>query len=157
MTCGQGTFQPRDVIGMSFVYKDETALRAQESLMLPVCTHCDDMRLNGAQTDALDAVLERAYVAKRHQDAKMYIDRLLNAGFTQTDIEQAIALSPGYVSKVRRGEKVIKGSTLRELVMLAAHPRENLQALTALYPELRALYEKLSAHRRGTRTVTAGV
>lgn len=144
LTCGEGTFQPKDIRGMAFAYRDEQALRAEDSLVLPVCTHCGETRLNGEETDALDTILEKAYQTKRHHDAVRYIERLLEAGFSQTDIEHAISLSPGYVSKVRRGEKRIKGSTLRELVMLASHPRENVHALAELYPELRGLESKIA-------------
>ncbi len=144
VACGTGKLEPTNVCGMAFSYRDERALVADASLILPVCTCCGETRLDAEQTDALDAVLERAYVRKRHADAATIIGRLLETGLSQVDVERVLGLSRGYISKVRRGERTVSGSTLRELVMLAAYPRENLRALAELDPGIHVLEEKLA-------------
>lgn len=145
--CGKGIFKPTNVNGQSFPHRDEPAVLLTVDIMIPVCTACGEMRETMAHAAALDAALEPVYQERRAAMTAEYVQRLVSAGWYQGEIEQAMGLSTGYMSKVLRGEKLLAGSTLRQLIHVALHPRQALRDLTPLYPHLRELQDRLE--RRG--------
>lgn len=64
-TCGEGVFIDTDVRGRGFAYRDAREIRVSESLMLPVCLVCGEMRLSSDDVARLDAALESVYGAHR--------------------------------------------------------------------------------------------
>lgn len=133
-------------------YRDDPHVRILDDLLLPVCDVCGDMALDEVQTIALDAVLERSYRRKRLRQQCALINDLRRRGLTQVQIERFAYLSPGYVSKLRKG-KLASGATFRLLYLLHAHPEEALRAVGRLDPRLNEAEESLkprasSIHKR---------
>ncbi len=145
--CGEGVFQSIDVKGRMFAFRDERALELTESMLLPVCTVCGEIRESESDAEALDALLEHTYNARHAAITNDLMRRLLDVGWRQVEIEQAMGLSTGYLSKVIRGEKSLAVSTLRHLIHLALHPRRTLQDLAPYFPQVRELEQALD--RRG--------
>lgn len=145
--CGKGVFQMADIHGRTFAYRDERALALPASIMMPVCTVCGEIRVGASDTARLDEALEPAYMALRAATTRDLVDRLVAAGWRQLDIEQAMGLSQGYISKAVRGEKALAVSNLRHLYLLALHPRSTLSDLAPYFPQVKELEEALD--RRG--------
>ncbi|MBW3570326.1 MAG: hypothetical protein KY467_04400 [Gemmatimonadetes bacterium] len=102
------------------------------------------MALNRENTGALDDALERSYRRKRLRQQRALINDLRRAGLTQVQIERFATLSPGYVSKLRKG-KLASGATFRLLYLLRAFPREALRVVSRLDPELAEAGSKLDS------------
>ena len=145
--CGDGQFQETNVEGRSFPYRDERALTLTQALLLPVCTVCGEVRESAQHAASLDRLLHAAYVARRAAQMRELVAQLTAAGWRQVDIEQTMALSAGYLSKVLRGEKLLAPSTFRHLIHLARHPRESLRDLAPFFPQSRDIESALE--RRG--------
>ena len=145
--CGKGVFKPTNVKGQDFPHRDEPALLLSVDIMIPTCTACGEMRETSVHIQALDAALEPVYQARRAAMTAEFVERLVSAGWHQGEIEQVMGLSMGYLSKVLRGEKLLAGSTLRQLMHVALHPRQALRDLTPHDPQMRALQARLE--RRG--------
>jgi hypothetical protein len=136
--CGQGMLRPTSVMGMVMGHRDDPRVRIREELFLPVCDVCGDMALDGPQTAALDDALERSYRRKRLRQQRALINDLRRAGFSQVQIERFANLSPGYVSKLRKG-KLASGATFRLLYLLHAFPLEAMHAVSRLDPRLKEM------------------
>ena len=133
--CGEGMMRPQNVRGMTMRYRDDPAVRIRSDLVLPVCDVCGDSALDGPMTDALDDVLEAAYLRKRRKVQCALINDLRKRGFTQRQIEQFASVSPGYLSKLRQG-KVASGSTFRLLYLLHEMPDEAMAIVSKLDPRI---------------------
>jgi hypothetical protein len=136
--------RPTNVAGMVMGHRDDPCVRVREDLTLPVCDVCGDMTFTEAQAEALDAILERTYRRKRLRQQRAMINDLRRAGLTQVQIERFANLSPGYVSKLRKG-KLASGATFRLLYLLHAFPTEALRAVSRLDPELNEARSKLES------------
>ena len=136
--CGKGHFQPTDVQGRAFAYRDEPAIVLTSSFLVPVCDVCGELRESQAHAETLDALLEAAYTAKRVAATREMVALLIEKGWRQVEIEQVMAL---------RGEKTLATSTLRHLIHLAFHPRQSLRDLAPLFPQVRDI--ELALENRG--------
>ncbi len=133
--CGEGMLRPMNIVGMVMDYRDDPSVRVRDDLVLPVCDMCGDMTFTLEQAEALDAILERSYRRKRLRQQCAVINDLRRRGLTQVQIERFAYLSPGYVSKLRKG-KLASGATFRLLYLLHAFPDEALRAVSRLDPRL---------------------
>jgi len=134
-SCGEGVLRPASVRGRVMEHRDDPAVRIRADLPLPVCDVCGDMALNATQTEALESALEEAYVAKRRRMQRALINDLRRSGFTQRQIEQFASVSPGYLSKLRKG-KIAAGNTFRLLYLLHEFPEQAMEAVSRLDPRL---------------------
>jgi hypothetical protein len=148
--CGQALLTPIDVKGRRFAFRDEPALKMPDHLVMHVCQNCGEIRESASQSRALDLALQRCYAELHRSLATDAVSRLVNAGWQQSEIEQVMAVSAGYLSKALRGERVLAGATLRHLIHVANHPREALDDLAPHYPHLGAL--AISLKKRGALT-----
>lgn len=142
--CAEGMLRPTNVRGMAMDHRDDPHVRIHDDLVLPVCTVCGDMTFTPAQAAALDDALERSYRRKRLRQQCALINDLRRMGLSQVQIERFAYLSPGYVSKLRKG-KLASGATFRLLYLLHEFPQEALRAVARLDPSLKAAAEKLES------------
>ena len=149
-SCGKGVFMNADVKGRTFAYRDELELEIQESLTMQVCNVCGEIRESATDTVALDMALARGYAVRHRAMTVEAVARLTGTGWRQVDIEQAMGLSTGYLSKALRGDKALSGPTLRHLIHLSRHPRVVLQDLAPLYANIKQLEAALE--ERGALT-----
>lgn len=134
--CGQGMQRLTNVAGLVMHHRDDPRVRIRQDLLLPVCDVCGDMALNLEQTVALDDALERSYRRKRLRQQRAIINDLRRSGLTQAQIERFAYLSPGYVSKLRKG-KLASGATFRLLYLLHEFPGEAMRAVSRLDARLK--------------------
>lgn len=142
--CGEGMQRETNVVGMVMGHRDDPRVRILDDLILPVCDACGDMALTFEQVAALDAVLERSYRRRRLRQQCALINDLRRMGLTQVQIERFAFLSPGYISKLRRG-KLASGATFRLLYLLHEFPQEALRAVGRLDRGLGDAGEKLKS------------
>jgi hypothetical protein len=142
--CGQGMLRPTNLAGMVMDHRDDPRVRIRDDVIIPVCDVCGDMTFTDAQAAALDDALERSYRRKRLRQQRALINDLRRAGLTQVQIERFANLSPGYVSKLRKG-KLASGATFRLLYLLHAFPREAMRVVSRLDPTLREARLKLDS------------
>ncbi len=129
--CGLGMLRPTNVKGTVERHPDDPRVRIVDDLILPVCDACGDMTFTEEQAAALDDGVERSYRRKRFRQQRALINDLRRAGLTQVQIERFANLSPGYVSKLRKG-KLASGATFRLLYLLHAFPREAMRVVSRL-------------------------
>lgn len=152
--CGEGMLRPTDIQGRMLAHRDEPRVPVREAVVVPVCDHCGDIRLDDEQTAALEAALERSYDQTRIEQQVVLIEHLTNElNLSQTVLEHILGVSPGYVSKLRRGEKPASAPTYRLMYVLHAAPREALRALARVDPAIEQIAE---AAPRALRCKTAG-
>lgn len=144
--CGEGMLRATNVAGVAMEYRDDPAVRIRGELVLPVCDVCGDMALDAAQTAALDTALEESYRRKRLRQQRALINDLRRQGLTQTHIERFANLSPGYVSKLRKG-KLASGGTFRLLYLLHQLPHEAVRVVSRLDPKLEEARARLERRR----------
>jgi hypothetical protein len=144
--CGEGVLRPTSVAGRVMEYRDDPRVRIRTPLVLPVCDVCGDMALNAEHTAALDEALEESYRRKRLRQQRALINDLRRKGLTQTQIERFANLSPGYVSKLRKG-KLASGGTFRLLYLLHQQPHEAVRIVSRIDPRLKDAGARLEARR----------
>ncbi|HEU0299165.1 MAG TPA: hypothetical protein VFR37_06910 [Longimicrobium sp.] len=142
--CGEGMLRPTNIVGMAMDHRDDPHVRIRDDLILPICDACGDMTLTPSQAAELDAVLEHSYRRKRLRQQCALINDLRRMGLSQVQIERFAFLSPGYISKLRKG-KLASGATFRLLYLLHELPQEALRAVSRLDPSLKAAGEKLKS------------
>jgi hypothetical protein len=146
-SCGEGMLRPTSLLGRSMDHRDDPRVRIRHELVLPVCDVCGDMALDEAQTDALENALEESYRRKRLRQQRALINDLRRQGMTQAQIERFANLSPGYVSKLRKG-KLASGGTFRLLRLLHAYPHEAVGVVSRIDPGLRELQARIRPKKK---------
>lgn len=142
--CGLGTLRPTNVAGMTMGHRDDPLVRVRADVIIPLCDVCGDMTFTESQAAALDDALEASYRRKRLRQQRALINDLRRAGLTQVQIERFANLSPGYVSKLRKG-KLASGATFRLLYLLHAFPAEAMRVVSRLDPALKEARSKLES------------
>lgn len=146
-SCGMGTMWLTNVRGMVMGHRDDPRVQVRTDVLLPVCDTCGDMALDLPQTEALDAALAASYAARRRKLQCALINDLRRRGFTQQQIERFASVSPGYLSKLRKG-KIASGSTFRLLYLLHEFPDQAMAAVAKLDPELDTAPASTARRRR---------
>jgi len=146
-SCGTGTMWLTNVRGMVMGHRDDPHVKVRSDVLLPVCDTCGDMALDLPQTEALDAALAASYAAKRRRLQCAMINDLRRRGFTQQQIERFASVSPGYLSKLRKG-KIASGSTFRLLYLLHELPEQAMAIVGRLDPELATVPAGIAKRRR---------
>jgi hypothetical protein len=106
--CETGTVRLAQVHGRAFDYRDEVGLVVDEDIQLPVCDTCGEMPLNAAATKRLNVVLERLRAERKQSAVKRFIETVGREYPTvpRAAWEQALGLSPGYLSRLVSGNRL---------------------------------------------------
>lgn len=111
---------------------------------MPVCVACGEMMLNEDDSRRFEEVLQRAYEEHRRKETEQLIGCITrDFGITQSEIEQILGMSAGYISKVKRREKVLSAQAFRSLFMLSEEPYTMVSTYARLDPRLMSLAERL--------------
>lgn len=119
--CGTRTVEPRAEKGRTLPYRNFPALPIPAELVLPTCTRCGDIRIGAKEAEVLDGALEKAAQETLASLGKQAIEAIQEVA-TQRDVEARLGLSPGYLSKVKRGREVPSAALVSALVLLAVRP-----------------------------------
>lgn len=119
--CGTRTVEPRAQPGRTLPYRNFPALPIPAEVVLPTCSRCGDIRIGAKEAELLDTVLEAAAQETLASLGKQAIEAIQEFA-TQRDVEARLGLSPGYLSKVKRGREVPSAALVSALVLLAVRP-----------------------------------
>lgn len=119
--CGTRTVAPHAGSGRTLPYRNFPALPLPADLVLPTCTRCGDIRIGAKEAALLDDVLEKAAQETLASLGRQAIEAIREVA-TQRDVEARLGLSPGYLSKVKRGREVPSAALVSALVLLAVRP-----------------------------------
>lgn len=138
--CGTRTVELRAQPGRTLPYRHFPALPVPDDLVLPTCTRCGDVRIGAKEAELLDAALEKAAAEALASVGKKAIEAIQEVA-TQKEIEAKLGLSPGYLSKIKRGREVPSAALVSALVMVAVRPGrlrelESVWATGALPPRI---------------------
>jgi len=82
-----------------------TELSVPASLEIPTCGNCGAEWIDAATARALDDGLEASYQERVRQRLDEALEIVLKAAGSQTRVERALGVSPGYLSKLKLGKR----------------------------------------------------
>ena len=123
--CGEGTVRLVAKPGRRATYKF-LELHVPETLEVPTCDRCGTEWHNDETAEAFDAAMEQAFRAELLAIAQRALEKLEQAAVRQSDVERAIGLSAGYLSKIKRGERTPEAMLVTQLAMIAMDPKARL-------------------------------
>jgi hypothetical protein len=131
-SCERGTLTNRGGRGRRFPHRIFRELELPEDVELPTCDNCGKIIFNPKIAAAFDEGMSRAYQSQLSQLISEALSKLTPAFMTQQDLERALGLSRGYISKLKGGKEssaVIAGL----LGLLAVDPQARLTELEELW------------------------
>lgn len=135
MVCGKGTIELSPSAGIKMPYRGMD-LQVPSGFLVRACTVCGADFWRPADYERLEAALKPLYKAACHELAVAALDAIVAEDFPVFEVEKALDLSPGYLSKVRAGTK--GSSTLAAaLALIAAEPRLRMAELKFFWSERR--------------------
>lgn len=138
--CGHREVEPRSAQGLRFPFRRMTSVPIEENLEIPTCGHCGAEWFDRDLAERLDAAIVAAGERVLSRLGREAIEALLPC-ITQQRLEQLLGLSPGYLSKVKRGKETPSPALVAGLALLASRPRrlhevEKLWSSQVLPPRL---------------------
>lgn len=123
--CGEGTVRLVTEPGRRTTYKF-IELDVPSSVAIPVCDHCGTEWHNDTTAEAFDEAMEQAFRSELAVIAQRALERIDAAGVRQSDVERAIGLSAGYLSKIKRGERAPEPVLVAQLAIISMDPAARL-------------------------------
>lgn len=123
--CGEGMVRLVAKPGRRAPYKF-LEIDVPEALAVPTCDRCGTEWHNDETAAAFDAAMEQAFRAELLAIAQRALEKLEQAAVRKSDVERAIGLSAGYLSKIKRGERTPEAMLVTQLAMIAMDPKTRL-------------------------------
>lgn len=123
--CGEGTVRLVAKPGRRATYKF-LDLDVPAKLSVPTCDHCGTEWHSDETAAVFDEAMEQVFREELSGIARRALDHLDAAGVRQSDIERAIGLSPGYLSKIKRGERSPEPVLVAQLAIISMNPSARL-------------------------------
>jgi len=128
--CGEGTIKPMTKRGRTAPFKNLAALPVPASIAIPTCDRCGTEWIDARTAKALDDALAGAYATELRKRLDTALDAILaTPGASQRRVEQVLGLSPGYLSRVRRGRGDASAQLVSALALIAEDPARRLRVL----------------------------
>ncbi|MGQ0561345.1 MAG: hypothetical protein ACT443_05670 [Gemmatimonadota bacterium] len=129
-------------------YKDMPELVIAVDVRLPKCTECGEEMLDAAHTELLEQALAESYRVRRLEETDALLAAITDElGLRQNDVELFAGLSAGYISKVKRSEKVLSAQTYRLLLALREMPEQMIKAVGASDSRVLHLLDRVRERR----------
>lgn len=128
--CGQGLVRLKTGPGRHQSYKN-LMLEVPAEVPIPTCDQCATEWHNDESARTLEDALEVLYRAELKRRLASALDRIFAAVKppSQTMLEKLLGLSPGYISKIRLGERDASATLVSELALIARDPERRLSEL----------------------------
>ena len=123
--CGEGTVRLVAQQGRKAVYK-LLELDVPPTLVIPTCDHCGAEWHNDDTAAAFSEAMDDAFRRELVTIAQRALERIEQASVRQADVERAIGLSPGYLSKIKRGERTPEPALVAQLAIISMNPSARL-------------------------------
>jgi hypothetical protein len=123
--CGEGMVRLVAKPGRRTTYKF-LELDVPADLAIPTCDHCGMEWHNDATAERFDEAMEQVFRRELTGIAQRALEHIDNAGVRQSEVERAIGLSPGYLSKIKRGERTPEPVLVAQLAIISMNPSARL-------------------------------
>ena len=130
--CGKGTIVPRTVPGRKITFKTLRDLKVPRTLAIPTCDHCGSEWMDEDTADAIDQAMYPVYRAEIKAMAQRAIDAIC-AVVQQRELESALGLSSGYISKIKKGDRDPSPELVAHLCTIAINPKARLKEIRAAW------------------------
>jgi len=132
-----GECEERAVVGLAragrvMAYKN-MELEVPADVVVPTCESCGAMWIDEAAATALDGALEGAYQKKLKERLDAALGSILVEGESQTRVERALGVSPGYLSKLKLGTRRPSAEIVSILALVSKSPKRRLAELDRFY------------------------
>lgn len=102
------------------------------SLAVPTCQQCGTEWLDAADAARIDAAMAAAYRQALCAGAVQLVAALPAAGVV-AEVEAALGLTRGYLSRIRAGAKAPSAGLVADLALIAVDPRRRLAELQVFW------------------------
>jgi hypothetical protein len=123
--CGQGTVRLVAEPGRRTTYRF-LELDVPVHVAIPTCDHCGMEWHNDTTAEVFDEAMEQVFRSELVTISHRALERIDAAGVRQSDVERAIGLSPGYLSKIKRGERAPEPMLVAQLAVISMNPAARL-------------------------------
>ncbi|MHB1265932.1 MAG: hypothetical protein ACYC1S_16210 [Gemmatimonadaceae bacterium] len=131
MACQEDAVRLQNLRGRVFELRDENDLVFDEDLVVPVCAACNEFYVRGESLQRVSDALERLHAAKKRATVDQFVEKIERefADVPRQSWEDALGLSPGYLSRIQRGTRAL--SLHIEIFMrgIIVEPRETLKLI----------------------------
>jgi transcriptional regulator with XRE-family HTH domain len=129
--CGTGTVRPTAEPGRRDWFRG-VLLDVPDNLAIPTCDNCGTQWMDDEAASAFDAAMESRYrLALRHRLDSILVK--ISAATSLRQVEMALGLSQGYLSKLKRGEREPSAELVASLHLIALDVDGALAQLSALW------------------------
>jgi hypothetical protein len=108
-------------------------LEVPAHISVPTCTRCGAEWIDDAAAKALDKALEGVYESKLRNRLDTALERILSEEGSQVRVERILGVSPGYLSKLKRGKRSPSAEMVSALALVSANPKRRLAELDNFY------------------------
>jgi len=108
-------------------------LEVPSHLVVPTCTKCVAVWIVDGVAKTLDVALESIYESKLRNRLDMALERILSEEGSQVRVERILGVSPGYLSKLKRGRRNPSAEMVSALALVSASPKRRLAELDKFY------------------------
>jgi len=114
------------------LYRGIQNLEVPETLEIPTCNGCGEELFNSEIADRIHAAMEPIYRAYLRKLAKDSIEEITQANVRQSELEQALGLAQGYITKLKTGKKTPSLEFAIHLARIAKNPKDSLSQIKSL-------------------------
>lgn len=120
--CGRGTIVPARGPGRIVGFKQIPGIEIPADFPIPTCTQCGVPSLDKNTLRKMDRALDGAYRERLAEELIAALQLLEEHEISQRELENALGLSPGYLSKLKHRKEVPSAALVAVLMLLAARP-----------------------------------
>lgn len=131
VACGEGRVVPVGGEGRRTGYKNLTDLEVPADLVIPTCNHCGVEWMDDEVAQRMDTALEPVYRKRLSQMAAQALEALAGV-VRQGELERKLGLAQGYLTKLKRGNRVPSAELALHLAAIALNPESRLQEMDDL-------------------------
>ena len=128
MVCGGDVFNIA-VPGRRIDFRGIKNLNAPDDLAVPTCTTCGEELIDSESAQRIDQAMDPLYRAYLRKIAKESIYEITRASISQCDLERALGLTQGYITKLKTGKRTPSLAFAVHLAHIATNPKKNLNQI----------------------------
>jgi NMD protein affecting ribosome stability and mRNA decay len=130
--CGARAVRPLAKPGRMTKYRS-MEMEIPAALEIPTCAECGTEWFDGPTDAALDAALEDTYQRRLKESLKADLETIFGTGISQANLERALGVSEGYISKLKREERNPGCELVVAVRLLATDPAKMVPKATDVF------------------------
>ena len=109
-------------------YKTLPKLAVPAELMIPTCDNCGSEWMNDSIAAEIDKAMEPVYECALNAMARRAIHTIAGS-VSQSELERALGLSAGYISKLKNEERDPSPEIVARLATIARNPKKRIREI----------------------------